>query len=154
MMKIPSMSRNHALLATAAAVILFAVAWRSFHKPAQAAARGAAQPIAVDMAAAAHSDVPIYLHGLGTVQAFYTVTVTAQVDGELQRVAFTEGQAVHKGDLLAQIDPPTIRPWPPGRRTRLSSRTRSATSSATRCCSPRISPASRPSTPSAPRSTS
>ena len=105
MMKIPSMSRNHALLATAAAVILFAVAWRSFHKPAQAAARGAAQPIAVDMAAAAHSDVPIYLHGLGTVQAFYTVTVTAQVDGELQRVAFTEGQAVHKGDLLAQIDP-------------------------------------------------
>jgi multidrug efflux system membrane fusion protein len=49
--------------------------------------------------------VPIYLHGLGTVQAFYTVTVTAQVDGELQRVAFTEGQAVHKGDLLAQIDP-------------------------------------------------
>jgi multidrug efflux system membrane fusion protein len=49
--------------------------------------------------------VPIYLQGLGTVQAYYTVTVTARVDGELQRVAFTEGQAVHKGDLLAQIDP-------------------------------------------------
>ncbi len=43
--------------------------------------------------------------GLGTVQAFYTVTVTARVDGELQKVAFTEGQTVHKGDLLAQIDP-------------------------------------------------
>ena len=45
------------------------------------------------------------LQGLGTVQAFYTVTVTARVDGELQKVAFTEGQTVHKGDLLAQIDP-------------------------------------------------
>jgi membrane fusion protein, multidrug efflux system len=52
-----------------------------------------------------HANVPIYLSGLGTVQAFYTVTVTARVDGELQNIAFTEGQTVHKGDLLAQIDP-------------------------------------------------
>jgi multidrug efflux system membrane fusion protein len=61
--------------------------------------------VAVDTAQASRTDVPIYLQGLGTVQAFYTVTVTARVDGELQRVAFTEGQTVHKGDLLAQIDP-------------------------------------------------
>ena len=52
-----------------------------------------------------HSDVAIYLEGLGTVQAFYTVTVTARVDGEIQKIGFTEGQTVHKGDLLAQIDP-------------------------------------------------
>ena len=52
-----------------------------------------------------HTDVPIYLEGLGTVQAFYTVTVTARVDGEMQKIDFTEGQTVHKGDLLAQIDP-------------------------------------------------
>jgi len=43
--------------------------------------------------------------GAGHGSAFYTVTVTARVDGELQKVAFTEGQTVHKGDLLAQIDP-------------------------------------------------
>ena len=61
--------------------------------------------VTVDTASASRADVPIYLQGLGTVQAFYTVTVTARVDGELQRVAFTEGQTVHKGDLLAQIDP-------------------------------------------------
>ncbi|HEX3602901.1 MAG TPA: efflux RND transporter periplasmic adaptor subunit [Steroidobacteraceae bacterium] len=81
------------------------VAWRVLYKPADAAARIAPATIAVDTAAVGHSDVPIYLEGLGTVQAFYTVTVTARVDGELQKIDFTEGQMVHKGDLLAQIDP-------------------------------------------------
>ncbi|MGH8208884.1 MAG: efflux RND transporter periplasmic adaptor subunit [Steroidobacteraceae bacterium] len=63
------------------------------------------QEIAVATARAARSDVPVYLEGLGTVQAFYTVTVTARVDGELQKVGFVEGQTVKKGDLIGQIDP-------------------------------------------------
>jgi membrane fusion protein, multidrug efflux system len=67
------------------------------------------QPIAVETARAARGDVPVYLEGLGTVQAFYTVTVTARVDGELQRVGFVEGQTVKKGDLIAQIDPRPFR---------------------------------------------
>ena len=50
-------------------------------------------------------DVPIYLDGLGTVQAFNTVQVRSRVDGQVQRIAFTEGQDVKAGDLLAQIDP-------------------------------------------------
>jgi multidrug efflux system membrane fusion protein len=91
-------------LAALAAVLLFA--WRAaVHKQADAATPNAPPAIVVDTAIVAHADVPIYLSGLGTVQAFYTVTVTARVDGELQKVAFTEGQTVHKGDLLAQIDP-------------------------------------------------
>ncbi len=61
--------------------------------------------IAVDAATAVRRDVPVYLDGLGTVQAFYTVKVTARVDGELTKVAFVEGQRVRRGDLLAQIDP-------------------------------------------------
>src|SRR5277367_2317966 len=87
-----------------AALLLFA--WRAIvHTGADAASRNAPPAIAVDAAAVSHADVPIYLSGLGTVQAFYTVTVTARVDGELQKIAFTEGQTVRKGDLLAQIDP-------------------------------------------------
>ena len=50
-------------------------------------------------------DVPIYLDGLGTVQAFNTVTVHARVDGELVKVLFSEGQDVKTGDVLAELDP-------------------------------------------------
>ncbi|HTD75516.1 MAG TPA: efflux RND transporter periplasmic adaptor subunit [Steroidobacteraceae bacterium] len=89
-------------LALAAIVV---VAWRVLYKPADAATRITPAAIAVDIAAVNHADVPIYLEGLGTVQAFYTVTVTARVDGELQKIDFIEGQTVRKGDLLAQIDP-------------------------------------------------
>src|ERR1700744_6576473 len=67
----------------------------------------AGQPIPVLTAVAATRDVPIYQDGLGTVQAFYTVTMKAMVDGPLLTVNFKEGQDVHKGYLLAQIDPRT-----------------------------------------------
>ena len=100
-----SKTQKRAALIGVSLAALLVLTWRIVHKPADAAGRAAPQPIAVDTAAVSHADVPIYLQGLGTVQAFYTVTVTARVDGELQRIAFTEGQTVRKGDLLAQIDP-------------------------------------------------
>jgi multidrug efflux system membrane fusion protein len=53
----------------------------------------------------ARHDVPIYLTGVGTVIAYNTVLVTSQVQGQIISINFTEGQQVHKGDLLAQIDP-------------------------------------------------
>ncbi len=62
-------------------------------------------PIPVVAGKAEEKNVPIYLDGLGTVQAYNTVTVKARVDGQLDKVAFTEGQDVKEGELLAQIDP-------------------------------------------------
>lgn len=71
--------------------------------PAKVAAPPPAVPVTAGTVAA--SNVPIYLDGIGAVQAYNTVTVKVRVDGQLQQVAFREGQDVHKGDLLAQIDP-------------------------------------------------
>jgi multidrug efflux system membrane fusion protein len=70
-----------------------------------APAKKTSSGVQVDAVAVRTSDVPVYLEGLGTVQALYTDTITARVDGQLDSVAFTEGQMVAKGDLLAQIDP-------------------------------------------------
>jgi membrane fusion protein, multidrug efflux system len=105
-MKQDSILRKRGLLFSILGVAVLIFAWRAVvRKPADAAAQSGPRPISVEMAAVSQADVPVYLQGLGTVQAYYTVTVTARVDGELQKIAFTEGQNVKKGDLLAQIDP-------------------------------------------------
>jgi multidrug efflux system membrane fusion protein len=70
--------------------------------------RFANEPIPVLVATATRRDVPIYLDGLGTVQAFYTVTIKPMVDGPLVAVDFHEGEDVRKGDVLARIDPRTF----------------------------------------------
>lgn len=63
----------------------------------------AATPVQTGLSALAN--VPLYQNALGTVLANTTATVTSKVDGELQKIYFTEGQLVKKGQLLAQIDP-------------------------------------------------
>lgn len=63
------------------------------------------RPIPVSVAPAQVKDVPVYLEGLGNVQAYYTVTIHSRVDGQLMQVNFREGQQVHKGNELALIDP-------------------------------------------------
>ncbi len=62
-------------------------------------------PVSVSVATTRQGDMPVYLNGLGTVTALRTVTVHSRVDGELIKVAFSEGQSVRPGDLLAEIDP-------------------------------------------------
>jgi multidrug efflux system membrane fusion protein len=90
-------------VAAVAAIAFFA--W--LLAPAHASPQRDAAPAAVEVSTAVvqRQSVPIYLQGLGTVQAFYTVKVTAQVNGQLTSVAFREGQQVKRGQLLAQIDP-------------------------------------------------
>jgi len=72
----------------------------------KAAAAPAPQPTVPIVAGAVDQhDVPIYLSGVGTVIAYNTVVVRAQIQGQITSINFTEGQSVHAGDLLAQIDP-------------------------------------------------
>jgi multidrug efflux system membrane fusion protein len=96
--------RARAIVAGAVVLVVVLLAWHGLRgKPAAAAKLPPA--IAVDVASVQRADVPVYLEGLGTVQAFYTVTASARVDGQIQKIGFAEGQDVKKGALLAQIDP-------------------------------------------------
>jgi multidrug efflux system membrane fusion protein len=61
--------------------------------------------VPVATAVAKKQDVPVVIEGLGTVTPLQTVTQKTQVDGRLDRVLFTEGQAVKKGDVIALVDP-------------------------------------------------
>jgi multidrug efflux system membrane fusion protein len=105
-----------ALILLAVALLLVVLIARHFnHKP-QAGASGFGPggpggpggqggPVPVSVATAAYGDIEIRIPALGTVTPLATVTVRTQISGILQRVAFTEGQLVHQGELLAQIDP-------------------------------------------------
>jgi len=89
----------------AAGLLLLVLGGLIISRPSAAPAAGGKQAIAVDTAIVTKRDIPIYISGLGTVQALYTVTISPRVDGELMKLGFTEGQMVKAGDLLAQIDP-------------------------------------------------
>jgi multidrug efflux system membrane fusion protein len=99
-----------------AGVLLLLLAWWSCHRSGTSAeaqssrgVKGGPGPgggaVPVVAGKVVQKDVPIYLDGLGTVQAFNTVTVHARVDGELMKVLFSEGQEAKTGDLLAVVDP-------------------------------------------------
>ena len=74
--------------------------------PKTAATAPAAPPAApVEVFAVVRKDFPVVLESLGQVVPYNTVTVRARVDGQVTKIAFTEGQTVRQGDLLAEIDP-------------------------------------------------
>ena len=104
-------SHRRWLWLTAIVVLLLVVylvgRYRS-QKSTSAAAPGAGRGMAatpVTAATAYKGDIGVYFTGLGAVTPLYTVTVTSRVDGQLMNIYYKEGQTVHKGDLLAQIDP-------------------------------------------------
>jgi membrane fusion protein, multidrug efflux system len=66
---------------------------------------GAGDLVPVVVTNASRSTIPVYLNGLGTVTAYYTVTVKSRVDGQLMKVDFKEGDRVEQGQVLAEIDP-------------------------------------------------
>lgn len=99
------LSRTRLVMGVAAIAAIAFFAW--LLAPAHASQKRDATPaaVAVSTAVVQRQNVPVYLQGLGTVQAFYTVKVTAQVNGQLTSVSFREGEQVKRGQLLAQIDP-------------------------------------------------
>jgi multidrug efflux system membrane fusion protein len=98
--------RYRALVISAIAVALAGVgAWHVFERPEPARAARAGAAIPVTVTEVSKRDMPIYLIGLGAVQASFTVGIRAQVDGKLEQVLFKEGEHVRKGDVLAKIDP-------------------------------------------------
>ena len=100
------------VLLLSAAILLGYFGWNRFHgagaankaeQELAASARTAAVPVTI--APVEKTNFPVYLNGLGTVQGFNTVVVRTRVDGQIDKIAFKEGQLVNKGDLLVEIDP-------------------------------------------------
>src|ERR1700756_2551319 len=87
------------------AVTVVAAGLLYFAYPKAKAAPAPPPPVPVVAGTVTQHDVPIYLSGVGTVIAYNTDIVRAQIQGQIISINFTEGQTVHAGDLLAQIDP-------------------------------------------------
>jgi len=68
-------------------------------------AGGLGGPVPVVVSKVARASIPVYLNGLGNVTAFYTVTVKSRVDGQIMKLDFNEGDLVHEGQVLIEIDP-------------------------------------------------
>jgi multidrug efflux system membrane fusion protein len=108
-------SKKNLVIAVGCGLLFIGLLWwvHYYHaaaaKAAAASAHAGAGDVPVIEGRVQQKDVPIYLDGLGTVQAYNTVTVHVRVDGQLNKVAFVEGQDVRAGDLLAQIDPDPYR---------------------------------------------
>lgn len=102
--------RKSGVVIVGVVLVVAAVGYFLFDQALRDKARAAVAPsgaggIPVTVAVAEAKDVPVYIRGLGTVQAYKTVSVKSRVDGQIVKVDFHEGQDVKEGDLLFQIDP-------------------------------------------------
>jgi multidrug efflux system membrane fusion protein len=104
-----------ALMLVALLTVLAAVGWfgsrpdattsQAQAAPEAAAGRHGPPPVPVYAVRTKTANVPIIIRGIGTVKAYNTVTIKSQVTGTIVKIAYRQGQFVHKGDLLVQIDP-------------------------------------------------
>src|SRR6266852_5085138 len=101
------MRRKIVIVAALLIVVLAGGGFAFMHgsAPEKSAAPPASPPVPIVAGVVAQHDVPIYLTGVGTVVAYNTDVVRAQIQGQIVSINFTEGQSVHTGDLLAQVDP-------------------------------------------------
>ena len=101
------MRRKIIILAVGVVVILAGgvLAFNSGSASKASAAAPASPPVPIVAGVVAQHDVPIYLTGIGTVIAYNTAIIHSQIQGQIASINFSEGQTVHAGDLLAQIDP-------------------------------------------------
>ena len=102
MRRLPSIVACVALVAAGVALYRYVV---PDGQPARAELTSSRRAIPVNIALVARRDVPVYVSGLGGVQASFTIEIHSQIDGIMQEVLFTEGAKVRKGDVLARIDP-------------------------------------------------
>lgn len=93
-------------------ILLFGLVGFRYYQGKQAAAQAAKQKAAasqrgvpISTTTATKGSIGVYINALGTVTPVYTATITSRVDGQINSVNYREGQAVHKGDVLVQIDP-------------------------------------------------
>src|SRR5262245_16182364 len=100
-------TRRWLRLVVAVMIVLFVgvLINHTFERKTKSAQANFTPAIPVVTAISRKGNLPIYLTGLGSVTALNTVTVRSRVDGELMRVAVSEGQTVSAGDLIAEIDP-------------------------------------------------
>lgn len=106
------MSRWKTALAVVIVLVVGLLGWRLLNRAPKSGASGpagaATAPVPVTVVPAVTRDVPVYLTALGTVQALNTVTVNAQISGQLKALHFAEGQEIKQGELIAEIDPRTL----------------------------------------------
>jgi multidrug efflux system membrane fusion protein len=97
--------RKFVLIVVALGLVALAVFWFGHHRVNAGQRAPAPASVPVKVVAATRGDVDLSLKQVGSVEAYSTVTVSSQVNGQIQSLAFVPGAHVHKGELIAKIDP-------------------------------------------------
>jgi len=98
-------NRKRAIIAAGILIVIGTVAYFHFKSPANAEAKSGVPPVMINTATASSGDIGAYVQALGTVTPLNTVSLTARVAGQIAKVEYQEGQHVHVGDPLVEIDP-------------------------------------------------